>query len=304
MKILKKFSVIMMLLGAIFMTGCDASQIIDVISKVAEGVQKAIPAIKEVINTVSNAVSSTNNDTADNTATQNTTNTAQETDKKENDASVVVINPTDDEEVSDQATATATSTETATSTQTSTTTSTATETSTQTTSATSTSTSTQTSSAAPAISEKGQQQMDSVVDYALRNHRGGSNGDCFNAVWGYLTSSGYGNLKAWGDLPNMGSDEAREFAEFMNKSSANLNEAGLQRLDTAFNPPITNPHDPRIPKGAVIVVAAGSYGTSHPTAGDIVIKAGEGRFVNDGPNMNYGTSSTWTGKLLGVYIPK
>ncbi len=294
----------MLLLGAIFMTGCDASQIIDVISKVAEGVQKAIPAIKEVINTVSSAISSTNKDTADNTATQNTTNTAQETDKKENDASVVVVNPTDAEEISGQTTAT--STATITSTQTSTTTSTATETSTQTSTATSTSTATQTQTvnAAPAISEKGQQQMADVVDYALRNHRGGSNGDCFNAVWGYLTSSGYGNLKAWGDLPNMGSDEAREFAEFMNKSSANLNEAGLQRLDTAFNPPITNPHDPRIPKGAVIVVAAGSYGTSHATAGDIVIKAGEGRFVNDGPNMDYGTSSTWTGKLLGVYIPK
>lgn len=146
--------------------------------------------------------------------------------------------------------------------------------------------------------------MADVVDYALANHRGGSNGECFNAVWGYLTSSGYGNLRAWGDLPNMGSDEAREFAEFMNKSSANLNEAGLQRLDTAFNPPITSPHDPRIPKGAVIVVAAGSYGTAHPTAGDIVIKAGEGRFVNDGPNMDYGTASNWTGRLLGVYIPK
>lgn len=294
----------MLLLGAIFMTGCDASQIIDVISKVAEGVQKAIPAIKEVINTVSNAVSSTNKDTADNTATQNTTNTAQETDKKDNDASVVVINPTDEEEVSDQATAT--STVTATSTQTSTTTATATVTATQTSNVASSSaaTQTQTSNDAPAISEKGQQQMTDVVDYALRNNRGASNGECFNAVWGYLTSSGYGNLKAWGDLPNMGSDEAREFAEFMNKSRTNLDEAGLQRLDTAFNPPITSPHDPRIPKGAVIVVAAGSYGTAHPTAGDIVIKAGEGRFVNDGPNMDYGTASNWTGKLLGVYIPK
>ncbi len=302
MKILKKFSVIMLLLGAIFMTGCDASQIIDIISKVAEGVQKAIPAIKEVIDTVSNAVSGTNKDTADNTATQNTTNTAQETDKKENDASVIVINPTDEEEVSDQANTTSTSADT--NTQTSTTTETSNQTTTTTSTSTATQTQTQTNSAAPAISEKGQKQMNSVVDYAMRNHRGGSNGDCFNAVWGYLTSSGYGNLKSWGDLPGMGSDEARHFSEFMNRSSANLNEAGLQRLDTAFNPPITNPHDPRIPKGAVIVVAAGSYGTAHPTAGDIVIKAGEGRFINDGPNMNYGTASTWTGKLLGVYIPK
>ncbi len=302
MNILKKFSIIMLLLGAIFMTGCDASQIIDVISKVAEGVQKAIPAIKEVINTVSSAVSSTNKDTADNTTTQNTTNTAQETDKKENDASVTVTNPTDDEEVTDQATTTATSAQTSTATSTST--STATSTQTSTTTSTSTATQTQTSNAAPAISEKGQQQMTDVVAYALANHRGASNGQCFNAVWGYLTSSGYGNLKSWGDLPNMGSDEARQFAEYMNKSSENLSEAGLQRLDTAFNPPITSPHDPRIPKGAVIVVAAGSYGTAHETAGDIVIKAGEGRFVNDGPNMDYGTASNWTGKLLGVYIPK
>jgi len=293
-----------MLLGAIFMTGCDASQIIDVISKVAEGVQKAIPAIKEVIDTVSNAVSDTNKDPADNTATQNTTNTAQETDKKENDASVIVINPTDEEEVSDQANTTSTSTDTNTQTSTTTETSNQTTTTTSTFTATQTQTQTQTNSAAPAISEKGQRQMADVVDYALRNHRGGSNGDCFNAVWGYLTSSGYGNFKSWGDLPGMGSDEARHFSEFMNRSSANLDEAGLQRLDTAFNPPITSPHDPRIPKGAVIVVAAGSYGTAHPTAGDIVIKAGEGRFINDGPNMNYGTASTWTGKLLGVYIPK
>lgn len=306
MNILKKFSVIMLLLGAIFMTGCDASQIIDVISKVAEGVQKAIPAIKEVINTVSSAVSNTNKDTANNTATQNTTSTAQETDRKENDASVVVTSPSDDEEVSEQATATATSAVTATSTQTSTATSTATATATltQTSTATSTDAATQTSNAAPAISENGQKQMADVVDYALANHRGASNGQCFNAVWGYLTSSGYGNLKAWGDLPDMGSDEAREFAEYLNKSSANLDEAGLQRLDTAFNPPIASPHDPRIPKGAVIVVAAGSYGTAHPTAGDIVIKADEGRFVNDGPSMDYGNTENWTGKLLGVYIPR
>jgi hypothetical protein len=51
------------------------------------------------------------------------------------------------------------------------------------------------------------------------------------------------------------------------------------------------------------VVAPGSTGTAHATAGDIVIK-GDGRFINDGPNMDYGTKSTWTGKVLGVYIPK
>ncbi len=154
------------------------------------------------------------------------------------------------------------------------------------------------------ISEKGRQQMKAVVEYAKTHHRGGSKGFCFNAVWGYLTATGYGNLDHWNDLPAMGSGEARFFAEYLNASPAHLEEAGLQRLDTALTPPITSPHDSRIPVGAVIVVAAGSYGTAHPTAGDIVIKAGPNRFINDGPNMDYGTKDTWYGKLLGVYVPR
>ncbi|MEW6711415.1 MAG: hypothetical protein AB1403_16440, partial [Candidatus Riflebacteria bacterium] len=138
---------------------------------------------------------------------------------------------------------------------------------------------------------------------AMGHHRGGSNGYCFNAVWGYLSNSGYGKIRAWGDLARMKSGLARYFADYMNAGQANLDEAGLQRLDTALKPPVTNPHDSRIPKGAVIVVAAGSTGTADPVAGDIVIK-GDGRFINDGPNMWYGTRETWRGKLLGVYVPR
>ena len=154
-----------------------------------------------------------------------------------------------------------------------------------------------------AISEKGRQQMARVVSHAMNNHRGASRGMCFNAVWGYLSKSGYGNIDAWGDLPRMKSGLARYFADFMNAGQGNLNEAGLQRLDTMLKPPITNPHDQRIPVGAVIVVAAGRTGTSDPVAGDIVIK-GNGRFINDGPDMWYGEPGTWRGKLLGVYVPK
>ncbi len=154
------------------------------------------------------------------------------------------------------------------------------------------------------ISETGRQQMASVVTYARNNHRGASDGYCFNAVWGYLSTCGYGKINAWGDLPGMGSGEARFFSEYMNASKAHLDEAGLQRLDTALTPPITNPHDDRIPVGAVIVVAAGSYGTYHKTAGDIVIKVGPSHFINDGPNMDYGTRNTWYGKVLGVYVPR
>lgn len=154
------------------------------------------------------------------------------------------------------------------------------------------------------ISERGKQQMAAVVSYALNNNGGYCGGDCFEFVWRYLYKSGYGNISRYNDLPRMQSDWARHFSDFMNASQANLDEAGLQRLDTAYNPPITNPHDPRIPKGAVIVVAPGSYGCSHAYAGDIVIKAGEGHFVNDGPRMDYGTRSSWYGKVLGVYVPK
>jgi len=154
------------------------------------------------------------------------------------------------------------------------------------------------------ISEKGKQQMNAVVEFARRNHRGYSGGDCFEYVWRYLHSSGYGNISRHGDLPRMQSDWARHFSDFLNASPANLREAGLQRLDTAYKPPITNPHDPRIPRGAVIVVAPGSYGTAHRYAGDIVIKAGDGHFINDGPNMDYGTRASWHGKVLGVYVPE
>jgi len=88
-----------------------------VIQKVAEGVQKAIPAIKEVINTVSNTVNSTNTDTASNNTS---TATATRTETDANNASVTVTNPTDDEEVgTSTTTSTSTSTSTATSTDTS-----------------------------------------------------------------------------------------------------------------------------------------------------------------------------------------
>ena len=275
MKQLKKFAVLMMICASVLMTGCDASQIMETISKVAEGIQNAIPAIRDVVNSFSSAFSNNNNDNTqtDSVSTSTSTSNIAENDEDEDNASTIVLDPTDKEDLDDNK------------------------------DETSTSTATSTDVSKATISEKGQSQMKSVVDYALYNHQGGSDGKCFNAVWGYLTSSGYGKLDQWGDLPNMGSGEAKDFANYLNSSKANLEEAGLQRLDIAFDPPITNPHDPRIPQGAVIVVAAGSTGTSHDTAGDIVIK-GNGRFINDGPNMDYGTKDTWKGKVLGVYAPK
>ena len=291
----------MLLVSSIFMTGCDATQIIDMIQKVAQGVQQAMPAIRDVVNTFAGIFGNNDNNdnaAADNTqqATQTATNPVEE-DKTE-EANVVTIDPNKEEVAS---TTTNTNTETG---ATGNTTTVATQTATTTTPAAAAQTATTTQPATVEVSAAARKQMDDVVAYALANHRGASNGECFNAVWGYLTRSGYGNLQAWGNLPAMQSGEARHFAEYLNSSQQNLDEAGLKRLDTTLTPPITSPHDPRIPKGAVIVVGPGSYGTAHPTAGDIVIKAADGRFVNDGPNMDYGTSANWYGKVLGVYIPR
>jgi len=87
--------IVLMGLVSVSMTGCDASKIIDVISKVAEGVQKAIPAVKEVMNTVTNALPQ-NTDTAtnnNNTATTNNEQTAS------NNANVTITSAGDDEDV-------------------------------------------------------------------------------------------------------------------------------------------------------------------------------------------------------------
>jgi hypothetical protein len=310
---MKKILVYLIIIASVFTTGCDASKILDTISKVAQGIQNAMPAIKEVVNTFQNAFSSNNDN--NNAVNDNTNNDTPPEVSDDNDAATVVLDPTDTEEVGaapaadDSPANSADSTvdddnaigdglgdetedalkepakeETAVKDD-------------------ETVKEPESTSSTVNISSRGKSQMSNVVDYALRNHKGGSNGNCFNAVWGYLTSSGYGKLDQWGDLPNMQSTYAKDFAIYLNARPGNLDEAGLQRLDTAYDPPITNPHDSRIPKGAVIVVAPGSTGTAHATAGDIVIK-GDGRFINDGPNMDYGTKSTWTGKVLGVYIPK
>lgn len=94
MRQFKRFPLLMLLVASFFMTGCDASKILDVITKVAEGVQKAMPAIKEVINTVQQALPQDNN-----TATNNNTTATNTEENATNNANVVVTNPGDEEEV-------------------------------------------------------------------------------------------------------------------------------------------------------------------------------------------------------------
>ena len=149
------------------------------------------------------------------------------------------------------------------------------------------------------ISAQGREQMRKLLEYADSNHSGASRGRCFEYVWNYMTSngSGYGKIRNYNDAPDMPSTYARNFAEYMN-TNGNAERWGLRKLD------ITNPYD--APPGAIVVVAPGTPGTAHPTAGDIAIAAGNGRFVNDGPNMGYGEPARFLrdgGRVLGVYVP-
>ncbi len=313
MKGLKKFSVIMLLVGSVFMTGCDATQIVEMIGKIADGVQQAMPAIKNIVDTFSNIFGNKGDANANDAAANNNAaaDAAAGTDADaKGNANVVVLDP-NKEEVTGATPAAPTETGAADNTI-------AADKQTEAAKLAEAAKKAEEAKKAEAaklaeaanqknplkISAAAQKQMNAVVAYAKANNTGASKGQCFAAVWGYLTKSGYGKLNDWKDLPDMGDGEARCFPEFLNASQKNLDEAGLKRLDNTLTPPITSPHDKRIPKGAVIVVGPGSTGTSHATAGDIVIKAGEGHFINDGPNMNYGTSASWEGKILGVYIPK
>jgi peptidoglycan hydrolase-like protein with peptidoglycan-binding domain len=150
------------------------------------------------------------------------------------------------------------------------------------------------------ISAQGREQMRKLLEYADSHNTGASRGRCFEYVWKYMTSNGagYGKIRNYNDASDMPSTYARNFAEYMN-SNGNAERWGLRKLN------ITNPYD--APKGAIVVVAPGSPGTAHPTAGDIAIAAGNGRFVNDGPNMGYGDPASFLrngGRVLGVYVPR
>ncbi|HNX75118.1 MAG TPA: hypothetical protein PLM07_01840 [Candidatus Rifleibacterium sp.] len=93
------FSLILLVIS-ITMSGCDASKILDTITKVASAVTEAMPKIKEVVNTVTNAIPK-NTDAADNT-TPATNNTATEQNAA-NNANVKITSAGDDEEVGNTA---------------------------------------------------------------------------------------------------------------------------------------------------------------------------------------------------------
>lgn len=87
MKNCKRLSVVLILVASMFMTGCDASKIMEVITNVAKGVGEAIPKIKEVIDTVGGAVGNAN-----------TANTDTNTEQTANNGAAATVNTAGDNE--------------------------------------------------------------------------------------------------------------------------------------------------------------------------------------------------------------
>ncbi len=148
------------------------------------------------------------------------------------------------------------------------------------------------------------QQMTALLDVARASASGlPPRGRCYAAVARYIDTVGYGNMpaqppEAIGSLPSIPDAYgayAHQFADYVNDGHAA--ELGLEILDL---------DDPYLaPPGAIVVVRAGTPGTSHPTAGDISVAAGDGVFYNDG-EMGYGGDDGFppgNDFVLGIYAP-
>lgn len=155
--------------------------------------------------------------------------------------------------------------------------------------------------------------MKKIVDIARSKNSGASRGDCFKYVANYIDWAGYGGIPT--NFMYQGHARyAKGFAVVFD-NPANQKAMGIKKL------PITNPYD--APYGSIIVVSAGSPGTAHPVAGDIVVRGTGDEFLNDGPRMNYHGRAKWDpnccqgtnannkvsarrgqcGCMLGVYVP-
>lgn len=124
-------------------------------------------------------------------------------------------------------------------------------------------------------------------------------GRCYYHVCQFLVQcGGYGKIRnPYTQFPSQYLPLAHGFADLMN--SRGPEHFGLERLS------MSSPYN--APSGSIVVVAAGSPGTHHPTAGDIAVADGHGNFYNGGM-MGYSGPAGWNAspraKLLGVYIPR
>ncbi len=118
-------------------------------------------------------------------------------------------------------------------------------------------------------------------------------GRCLYAVQNMLDRATYGRA-GHGHIPRL--PMAKDLAHYLNEGNRYAS-LGLKRLH------ITNPYD--APPGAIIVVRAGTPGTHHPTAGDVVVRGYGDHMYNDG-EMGYGGRGNFrpgNDYVLGVYVP-
>jgi peptidoglycan hydrolase-like protein with peptidoglycan-binding domain/GH25 family lysozyme M1 (1,4-beta-N-acetylmuramidase) len=144
------------------------------------------------------------------------------------------------------------------------------------------------------LSAQARRQMSALEQVAKANAEGKRpEGWCLKAVQDDLEKVGYGKI-GHGDLPRF--PYAHDFADYLN-AGKRYQALGLKKLN------ITNPYD--APEGSIIVVRAGTPGTSNPVAGDIVVKGPGDHLYNDG-EMGYGGPGNFppgNDYVLGVYAP-
>ena len=142
------------------------------------------------------------------------------------------------------------------------------------------------------ISAKGRQQMKELLNIAQANSQGKRpDGMCLKHVGDYLDRTSYGKI-GHGGAPRF--PLAHNLGDWLNK---NHSQMGIKKLN------IDNPY--KAPPGSIVVVRAGTPGTHHPTAGDIVVVGKNGHFYNGG-EMGYGGSQNFpkgNNYVIGVFAP-
>jgi len=142
-----------------------------------------------------------------------------------------------------------------------------------------------------------------IFNVAKRDSQGRSpDGRCYSHVADYIDQTGYGGINPGGfddAIPPQYWAEAHDFADYLNKgnNAANLCLVNNQRKYS------NNPYN--APKGAIVVVRAGTPGTANPTAGDIAIASG-GDVLYNGGEMGYGGSGNFppsNNYVLGIFEP-
>jgi peptidoglycan hydrolase-like protein with peptidoglycan-binding domain len=143
------------------------------------------------------------------------------------------------------------------------------------------------------ISARGRQQMEALMNVAKAGSAGRRpDGMCLKHVGDFLDRVSYGKI-GHGAAPRL--PMAKDFGNWLN---ANYKSKGLKKLN------LDNPY--KAPPGAIVVVRAGTPGTHHPTAGDIVVVGKNGHFYNGG-EMGYGGSQNFpkgNHHVIGIFVPE